>query len=561
MKPPRDQLSELTPEAIDVVLRNDLASFVRATFAVVSPGVELVWNEYLDLICARLHAVMRGEIRNLIITMPPRHLKSICASVALPAFYLGHNPSAEVMAVSYGQELSKTFADDTRLVMNSEFYKRIFTTRLLSGRQSLHAMKTTARGIRRATSMEGAATGVGGNLLIFDDPQKANGALSAAVRASTNDAYRNTFISRSNDPRNSRTIIVMQRLHEDDFVGFLLSLSGRWEVLNLPAISEEDEAYRYTTFLGPRVYRRPEGAALHPARLPLEDLESIRSDVGEAIWATQYMQRPAPAGGGFVKPAWFKRYSEATRPDPFDRVLQSWDTASTMNEWSDYSVCTTWGIKDERTYLLNVYRKRVEYPDLKRAVVEQAESFGATEIIIEDHTTGKTLIQDLRHDGFSKIRGHKPQGDKQMRMTQQAGLIENGFVYVPEEAHWLADYLHELAVFPNGKHDDQVDSTSQALDAINYPRMKGWAMLELARRENLARDQGRETSQQARPSHQPGSMEYAAEQAALATEAELEQAASLETATDLTTPPRPVGPAFQRGSLEWAREQAALAAA
>jgi hypothetical protein len=257
-----------SPEEVDALLRNDMASFMRAAFAEVSPGVTLIWDEYLDLISARLASVVSGDIRNLIITMPPRHLKSICASVALPAFFLGHNPTAEIMAISYGQELAKKFAEDTRKVMQSEFYTRIFDTRLVSPRQAPHALHTTAGGIRRATSLEGTATGLGGDLVIFDDPQKPNEAMSDAVRRSTNETYERTFISRHNSPANCRTVIVMQRLHEDDFVGHVLGLDSDWEILNLPAVAEADEAYPYRTFLGGFTYKRAEGAALHPARVP-----------------------------------------------------------------------------------------------------------------------------------------------------------------------------------------------------------------------------------------------------------------------------------------------------
>ena len=173
------ELFEAPPAEIDVILRNDLASFLRAAFAEVSPGVTLVWGEYLDLICANLARVVSGECRNLIITMPPRHLKSICVSVALPAFFLGHNPSAQVLAVSYAQMLAKKFGEDTRSVMQSHFYTRIFDTRLQSARQSPHALRTTAGGMRRATSIDGTATGTRIVLLSGD------GAGTMAIMAAT----------------------------------------------------------------------------------------------------------------------------------------------------------------------------------------------------------------------------------------------------------------------------------------------------------------------------------------------------------------------------------------
>ena len=515
MTSPPDLTAGLPPEAADVLRRNEMAFFVRSAFAEVSPGVSLIWDEYLDLICARLGQVVTGDIRNLIITMPPRHLKSICVSVALPAFFLGHDPTADILAVSYGQELAKKFAEDTRTVMVSAFYQRIFSTRLASLRQPLHALKTTVGGVRRATSIDGAATGVGADLMIFDDPQKPNEVLSETVRRSTNQAYENTFLSRRNDPATCRTVIVMQRLHEDDFVGHVLGLGGDWAILNLPAVAETNEAHPYRTFLGQHIYRRREGVALHATRIPRSELDLIRTSMGEAAWASQYMQRPAPAGGGVVNTAWFKRYLEADLPTDFDRVMQSWDTASKIASQSDYSVCTTWGLKEKRIYLLDLYRGRLIYPDLKRKVIELASLYRPSRILIEDHASGIALVQDLQRDNVANVEARKPRGDKQTRMATQAVQIENGFVYVPAEAHWLAEYLHELAVFPNGKYDDQVDSTSQALEAVNNSAVKGAAYLELAERHNRARALARgiiDTS----PYRAPGSMEWAAEQAELA---------------------------------------------
>ena len=506
-----------TPEVVDAILRNDLASFLRLAFAEVTPGVTLVWDEYLDLLCAKLGRIVSGECRNLIITMPPRHLKSICVSVALPAFFLGQNPAGQVMAVSYGQELAKKFGEDTRTVMMSQFYKRIFATRLASLRQSPHLLATKAGGIRRATSIEGVATGVGADLLIFDDPQKPGEVLSDAIRRSSNEAYEKTFLSRRNNPGVCRTVIVMQRLHEDDFVGHVLGLGGDWEVLNLPAIAEMDEAFPYETFMGLFVYRRLEGGALHPPRIPQSELANIRNSVGEAVWASQYMQRPAPAGGGLVNTAMFKRYNEVDRAAGFERIIQSWDTANTVSLRSDYSVCTTWGVKGKHIYLLNVFRKRLKMADLLRAIREQDALHAPTEIVIEDHGSGTSAFQLLQNEGFARLQPYKPRGNKADRMAGQASLIENGFVYIPEEAHWLPEYLHELAVFPNGKYDDQVDSTSQALEAIGNLQIQSAGFLELIRHDNAARrgsNGGRQPS--IATTFAPGSMEWAAQQAALA---------------------------------------------
>jgi predicted phage terminase large subunit-like protein len=173
---------------------------------------------------------------------------------------------------------------------------------------------------------------------------------------------------------------------------------------------------------------------------------------------------PAPRGGGMIKAEWFGRYEQA--PERFDRIIQSWDTANKESEFSDYSVCTTWAIKDKAIHLLHVFRKRLNYPDLKRAVCQLASEYRPDTILIEDRSSGTSLIQDLVADGLYGVTKYAPSKDKIMRMHAQTGLIENGLVHIPKAAPWLDDYLHELTTFPNGKHDDQVDSTSQALDWI-----------------------------------------------------------------------------------------------
>jgi predicted phage terminase large subunit-like protein len=167
-----------------------------------------------------------------------------------------------------------------------------------------------------------------------------------------------------------------------------------------------------------------------------------------------------------IKAGWFKSYTQNDLPPKFEMAFQSWDTANKPSELSDYSVCTTWGVKQKNLYLLHVLRKRMDYPDLKRAVREQAQAFNPQTILIEDKASGTQLIQELAHEGVHGIQRYEPKMDKIMRLHAVSSTMENGFVYLPEKAEWLPEYLHELTTFPKGKHDDQVDSTSQALDWI-----------------------------------------------------------------------------------------------
>ena len=182
-----------------------------------------------------------------------------------------------------------------------------------------------------------------------------------------------------------------------------------------------------------------------------------------------------------VKEDWFKRYAANQRPESFDRIVQSWDTANKATELSDFSVCTTWGVKGKDLFLLGVFRRRLEYPALKRAVREQQNLFDANEVLIEDKASGTQLIQELIADGCHGVTRYQPECEKVMRLHAQTGMIENGFVHIPETAPWLAQYLHEMTVFPKGKHDDQVDSTAQFLDWFKKP-FPGQGIYELYRR-------------------------------------------------------------------------------
>jgi len=260
----------------------------------------------------------------------------------------------------------------------------------------------------------------------------------------------------------------MQRLHQDDLAGHILE-KEHWPLLCFPSIAQIDETFRIVTSLGRiRTYGRKVGEALHPDRQDLATLERIKESIGPYNFAGQFQQSPSPEGGGMIKKEWFKTYTPESCPETFDYIFQSWDTASKVSELNDYSVCTTWGRKKKHLYLLHVYRKKVDYPTLKRAVFEQAQAWSATTIVIEDTSSGTQLIQELKLECRYNIQSYRPRPgeDKVMRMFECCNPIENGFVYLPEKAAWLEGYLAELTIFPRGKHDDQVDSTSQALDWI-----------------------------------------------------------------------------------------------
>jgi len=473
-------IEKLTRAQYDTLLRQDFCAFAARCFYDLNPQTVLGMNWHLDVIAAKLRAVRRGEIRRLIINLPPRSLKSLMASIAFPAWCLGHDPSAQILCVSYAQDLADKLARDCRLIMMSQWYHRIFSTRLAPHRHAVQEFLTTRQGYRLATSNGGVLTGRGANIILIDDPLKPEEALSDTQRQAANEWFAHTLYSRLNDKRNGAIVIIMQRLHEDDLVGYVLAQEP-WEVVRFPAIAEADEV-EIQTVLGPRTFMRRQGEALHAGREPLDTLDRIRRTIGEYNFAGQYQQSPAPLGGGLVKAEWFKRYSAKEVPESFDRIVQSWDTANKATELSDFSACTTWGIKGKNLYLLSVLRRRLEYPALKRTVREQQSLFNANVVLIEDKASGTQLIQELVVEGCCAVTKYKPECEKVMRLHAQTALIENGFVYIPESAPWVAEYLHEMTVFPKGKHDDQVDSTAQFLDWFKKP-MPSWGIFELYRRQ------------------------------------------------------------------------------
>jgi predicted phage terminase large subunit-like protein len=461
-------IANLSPIEYEALLRQDLSTFAARCFYDLNPQTELAMNWHLEVIAAKLTAVRQGKIRRLIINLPPRHLKSLMASIAFPAWCLGHDPSAQVLCVSYAEALSNKLARDCRSIILSPWYRRIFPTRLAAHRQAVQEFLTTRQGYRLATSNGGVLTGRGADIILIDDPLKPEEALSDTQRQAANEWFSHTLYSRLNNKRTGAIVVIMQRLHEDDLVGHVLTQEP-WEVISFPAIAEEDEVHKIETILRPRTFIRRRGEALHPEREPLDTLDRIRQTIGEYNFAGQYQQSPAPLGGGLVKAEWFKYYGEKDRPESFDRIVQSWDTANKATELSDFSVCTTWGVKGKDLFLLAVFRQRLEYPALKRAVREQLCQFGANEVLIEDKASGTQLIQELIADGCHGVTRYQPTCDKIMRLHAQTALIENGFVHIPETAPWLAVYPHELTVFPKGKHDDQVDSTAQFLDWFKRP--------------------------------------------------------------------------------------------
>jgi hypothetical protein len=323
-------LADYPPHVVfQALLANNLTSFTEFAFGVVRPDVLFKPNWHFEAVTEKLSQVACGDIRRLIITLPPRSLKSLCTSVALPAWFLGRHPWERVVVVSYSDFLARTHANDFRRLVNHPIYQASFPAMRLE-RETDREIITTKRGKRIATSIDGTLTGLGGNLIIIDDSLKLGDAMSESVRERVIEWYRSTLLSRADDKTAARIVLVMQRVHQDDLAGYLQEQGG-FEVLNLPAIAQRDETYE----LGDgRLYTRRKGELLHPAHEPAHVLAELKREMGPIAFSAQYQQSPIPPGGRIIQRKWLTTYDDV-QPQPGDRIIMSWDIALSETESGD----------------------------------------------------------------------------------------------------------------------------------------------------------------------------------------------------------------------------------
>ncbi|MBT5413690.1 MAG: phage terminase large subunit [Rhodospirillaceae bacterium] len=449
----------ISPAVINEICRADFHTFGMMAFQELHGTGIIDPNWHLEVLAHYLQEASEGKITRLAIALPPRYMKSHFASVALPAFILGHDPTAKIICASYGIDLAEGFSRQTRRLMESTRYKRIFTRASLAREKNTQSeFWTTKGGFRLATSVGGPLTGRGGMFAIIDDPSKPLEMLMESARNMTNIWFDGTLYSRLDNKAKGVIIIVMQRQHEDDLIGHVLEKDG-WTYLRIPAIADEDMTYR----LGyGRVYERREGEVLHPAREAQEDLAKTASVLGRYDYAAQYQQAPLSVEGNLVRWTWFQFFENVPPRESVQRIIQSWDTANKDSDTSDYSVCTTWYEIDKKVYLVDVLRQRLDFPALERQVVALAREREANLVLIEDAGAGTTLLQTLRASRINTI-GITPDTNKVTRMKIASSPIEAGKVMLPVNAPWLEEFQREVLQFPHGRFDDQVDSLSQFL--------------------------------------------------------------------------------------------------
>lgn len=472
-------MSTRSERVLPAARREYLSFFVLKVFETLHPGAPplgLAW--YIKAMTYQLSRLSRSKRGRLVITVPPRHLKSITAAVAYVAWLLGHDPTLKIMVASYSQDLARQHSGLTRTIMESEWYKKQFPNARISerGNRALE-LETTAGGVRKAVSVGGSVTGFGADIIIIDDCLKADEARSQTVRDELKSWFDNTLMTRLNDKASGTIISICQRLHEDDLPAYLLEKG--YDHLNLPAIAEKEE----TIELGHgRVHHRAVGDLLDPHRESHEVLDQLRRDIGPVAFSAQYQQNPVAPEGNLIRMEWLGTYHDTPQRHEFLKVVQSWDTATSAQPSSDYSVCTTWGFMRGtcKWYLLDVFRERLDYPDLKRAVIGKRSYWKADLMLIEDASTGRSLFQELRSKGpFLPVLVPVHAG-KEERFAGCLGEVEAGHILLPADAPWLDTFRSELRAFPSSRYDDQVDSFTQF---IEY-QLRQWRWVLTERDEN-----------------------------------------------------------------------------
>ncbi len=444
--------------SLEKFAHDNLKSFVIKSFQTLNPNIKFVDNWHVDLIINYLKAASSGSIKRLIINIPPRSLKSTIISVAWPAWLLGIEPTKRIIVASYSQALSIKHSEECRLIMRTDWYKEQFPeARIRRGSNGKHKFITTKNGFRFATSIDGTLTGEGADILIVDDPHTPLQAASELERTHALNWFDQTFATRLNDKKKGTIIIVMQRLHSSDLSGHLLK-KKHWLHLKLPAVISEAITYKFDDF----IYLRKAGELLNPKRENLDEIEMAKLELGSYGFNAQYLQEPIAIKGGIIKYSWLIRVGEM--PESWECIYQSWDCAVKIKRIHDYSVGTTWGVKDNKYYLIDMVRQKLEFPELKSAVLTAAANYTPSAILIEDKSSGQALIQELKQKTILPIIPIVPTKDKFLRLLSVSSLFESGKIILPQKASWLAAYEQEITNFPNADHDDIVDSTTQFLE-------------------------------------------------------------------------------------------------
>ncbi len=462
-----------TLQQIDAeIARRSLKEFVKQAWHVLEPDVEYVGSWHIDAMCEHLEAVSRGEIPKLIINIPPGHMKSLLVCVMWPAWEWATKPHLKWMFASYASHLSVRDSIKTRTLLQSDWYQKNFGHVFKLEKTNEVQLTNDKFGFRYATSVGGVGTGERVHRVVNDDLLNATDAQSPAMREQAIKHLR-AMATRGVPSEPFGQVLIMQRLHENDPTGWAMEQGG-WEKLILPA--EFDPERRAVTSIGFEDPRTEPKELLWPALFDQEKIDLLKQALGKYDAAAQLDQLPSPPGGGIIQLAWLEKYyKELPQGQLF--IIQSWDTAFKTKEENDYSVCTTWAAFEGKYYLIHRYKAKVEYPELRSVMLMLYLKFKPMVILIEDKASGQSLIQEMKREITVDatmttpamkcklpIKAVLPDRDKLARANAVTTVIDlNTYFPNPIDEPWMEDYQLTLSRFPNATHDDDVDSTTQAL--------------------------------------------------------------------------------------------------
>jgi predicted phage terminase large subunit-like protein len=450
--------------------QNDFLYFVTQMW----PG--FISGKHHKIMADAFERVASGELKRLIINMPPRHTKSEFASYLLPAWFLGKNPEKKIIQTAHTAELAVGFGRKVRNLVSSEAFSKVFDTKLSSDSKAAGRWNTHAGGDYFAIGVGGAVTGKGADVLIIDDPHSEQEARqnNPAVFDSVYEWY--TSGPRQRLQPGGGIIIVMTRWAKKDLTGQILKGSAKdgvndWEIIEFPAIL-------------------PSGTPLWPGFWSKEELEALRAELPVSKWEAQYQQNPTSEEGAIIKRDMWRIW-ESEDPPMCEYIIQSWDTAFEKNTRADYSACTTWGVFSHpdqhgtlktNIILLDAFKRRMEFPELKQKAFEMWKEWNPDTLIVEKKAAGAPLIYELRMMGIPLSEYTPSKGnDKIARVNAISDLFASGVVWCPE-TRWADEVMEEMAAFPNGDNDDLVDSASQAL--IRY-RQGGFIAIDTDEQDEI----------------------------------------------------------------------------
>ena len=443
--------------------RTDFLTFVKRMWP------SFIGGRHHGIMSDAFERVANGELKRLIINMPPRHTKSEFASYLFPAWFLGRYPEKKIIQTAHTAELAVGFGRKVRNLINQEDFQEVFPgISLSSDSKAAGRWNTNKKGDYFAIGVGGAVTGKGADVLIIDDPHSEQ---EAALGAYNPEVYDKVYEWYTSGPRQrlqpgGAIIIVMTRWSVRDLTGQIIKSATQregadeWEVIELPAILPSDEP-------------------LWPEFWPLDQLQALKAELPVSKWSAQYQQDPTSEEGALIKREWWQEW-EYDSPPPCEAIIQSWDTAFLKTQRADYSACTTWGVfhhpnEDGETVpnliLLDAYKEKLEFPELKRAAYEKYWEYEPDQMVVEKKASGAPLIFELRAMGipvteFTPSRGQ----DKIARVNAVSDLFASGVIWAPA-TRWAEEVIEECAAFPAGENDDLVDSTTQAL--LRF-RQGGW---------------------------------------------------------------------------------------